>query len=437
MIVPTRRFWILVAIGIGMALLGAWVPGVEKLVILYDLLLVIMLFASKYFAGDIKHLMVERRMDTVLSVRAKNSINLTLSNEGKVLLRGRFRDELPESFTVTDNEFEFEIPSGGQLEHGYVARPTERGELEMPGSFVRLLAPFGLCEIQYRLGNEEHIRVFPNVKRVAEFDLLNRRGRLSLMGVRRTRYRGLGTEFESMREYTEGDDYRRIDWKTTAKKGKFVVKDYELERNQAVILCIDLGRHMMATVGETTKLDHILDASLMLMHAAERAGDQIGLLVYAENVVRYVPPRRGRSQVVVLLDAIHNLRARPVESDIVSALAFLASRWKRRALVVMFTDVENPVHAEMLVKAIQPLRYRHLWFVTRVLDPRLDELSAQPIKSRRDFFQRAALSWYFKERNAARDIMSQLRIESIESEPEGLWQALVGAYVDAKQKAAI
>ena len=109
--------------------------------------------------------------------------------------------------------------------------------------------------------------------------------------------RGLGTEFESLREYAEGDDFRKMDWKASARRGKLIVRQYEQERNQCVIICLDVGRAEPSEVNGVSKLDHALDACLMLMHAAAASGDFVGLLMDADHVKRYIPPRKGRNQV--------------------------------------------------------------------------------------------------------------------------------------------
>lgn len=437
MIIPTKRFVWLLAAGIPLALAGAWIGGMERLVPIYTVGLFALMIGSRYWLGSLKLLRAQRTMDTVLSVRTDNQIELKLTNQGRQKLRFRLRDEPPQEFVTSNREWDVVLGPGEEATLRYDVVPPQRGAYTFPVTLARIQAPLGLAEVEVKLPSEQAVRVYPNIKALQKFDLLNRRGRLSLIGIRRTRYRGLGTEFESLRDYTADDDYRRIDWKASARKDRLVVRDYELEKNQAVFVVIDAGRLMMADVAGASKLDHVLDAALMLMHTAEREGDQIGLLVYADSVIQYMPPRRGRAQVNMLLDAIHALEAVPYESDAEKALQYLASRWKRRALVVMFTDAEDTNGAEKLVKAIKGQRSRHLWFLARVMDPRLAELEAEQLTNMREYYQRAALSWYLDSREQAKRVLDASRFEMIEAEPQDLAQALVGAYIDAKQKAAI
>ncbi|MBL8059518.1 MAG: DUF58 domain-containing protein [Chthonomonas sp.] len=436
MIVPTKRFWLLVALGIPLALTGIVITGFEPVVLLYNFTVFALLVGTWFLAPNPKNLRASRMTDEVLSVNARNVIELVLENMGSTTMKGRVLDESPPDFISTQRESGIELASGETMVLRYQVKPRDRGAEVFPCTLVRFMAPLGLCEVQHRLPTQQSISVYPNIKAIQEFDLLNQRGKLALMGVRRTRYRGQGTEFESLREYAH-DDFRRIDWKTTARRGKLVVRDYEVERNQAVFIIIDASRHMLSEAAGRRKLDHILDTALLLMHAAERAGDQVGLIVFAERLLKYVPPRRGRAHINMLLDGIHDLVATPVEANYAAAMHAFASRWTRRALVVAFTDMDEPREARAFLRAIQPMRSRHLWFLARVMDPRLRELGKQPVTNQVELYSAGAYEWYRMRRDEARAELNNAGIKHIEAEPETLAAELVNAYWHAKQTGAI
>ncbi len=436
MIVPTRRFWFLVALGIPLALAGIWVDGIEPLVLLYNLIIFSGLILGRVMTPPARNLRLSRVFDDVLSVNARNTIELVIENVGAGALVGELLDECPQDFQSTSRKFKLKLESGERQVLSYDVKPRERGSDFFPATFLRLKTPLGLSEVHHKIESVQPVEVYPNIKAIQSFDLLNQKGRLALMGVRRTRYRGQGTEFESLREYSD-DDFRRIDWKSTARRGKLVVRDYEVERNQAVFIAIDIGRHMLSEADGRLKLDHVLDTALLMMHAADRAGDQVGLLVFAERVVKFVPPRRGKAHINMLLEAIHDLRALPVESNVQGAMQYFASRWKRRALVVLFTDVEEERESKRLTQAIKPLRMRHLWFLVRVMDPRLKQLGHAPIASEEAMYDAGAYEWYMKRREDARVALSQSGLRQIEAEPEDLAGALVNAYWQVKQSGAI
>ena len=434
--VPTKRFWILVALGIPIAALSA-AAGAPSVAVIYDLLIIVAAYASTYLAPSTERLTLKRKFDTVLSVRAANKITLTLENDGLETVRGTLRDEPPPLFETTRKEFKVELVSRRPLELTYHVTPNERGAENFRGTFLRVDCPLGLAMKEVRLPTEEPVRVYPNVLALREFDLLKQQGRLKELGIRRSRSRGLGTDFESLRDYTQGDDYRKIDWKASARRAKLVVRQFEQERNQCVVLCIDIGRHMLAEVNGVRKLDHVLDALLMMTNAAAVAGDFVGLLVYADSVRRYIPPRKGRHQVGVIIEAVHDLVAEPVESDPISAFSYFATRWKRRSLLVNFTDYEDVDRARDLATAFGPMARRHLALICRVQDPRVDEVLQAPVTTVDEMYRKAAASMLMEDRKAATTLIGAAGIHNLDSEPQDLAAKLVTFYFHVKERSLL
>jgi uncharacterized protein (DUF58 family) len=434
--VPTKRFWLLVALGIPIAAVAGAI-GSPLIAVVYDIVLLGALAGSYFLAPSTAGIRLRRRYDPVLSVRAANKIVLQIENDGLQPVSGVFRDEPPPFFEASQKEFPVVLEPGRMKEVSYSLTPFERGTDSFRGSFMRLDCPLGLTHRDVFLPTEEEVRVYPNILALREFDLLKQQGRLKEIGIRRARARGLGTEFESLREYGEGDDYRKIDWKASARKGKFVVRQFEQERNQVVLICIDTGRHMLSEVNGVTKLDHVLDALLMLTHAAAVASDMVGLLVYSDTVKRYIPPRKGRHQVGMIIEAIHDLVAEPVESDPIAAFSYLGQRWNRRSLLVEFTDYADPDEARTLLTAFVPMTRRHLSVLVRVQDPRLDEILQAPVTDLDSMYLRTAATLLTDERVSAKALVSAAGIHSLESEPQFLAADLVNFYLMVKERSLL
>jgi uncharacterized protein (DUF58 family) len=431
--VPTYRFWVLVAIGIPIAAL-AFSLKVPAIAIAYDVLLVIAAFVTSRLAPSASSLKVSRVFDPVLSARAWNKITLRVENDGVEDLRGLIRDEPPAGFDAGDRQFPLEIPAGDSLDFHYTVRPRERGSDAFQGTAVRLKCPLGLVDRQVWIESEQPVRVYPNVLALKQFDLLTQKGRLRDIGIRRSRTRGIGTEFESIRQYTEGDDYRKIDWKATARKGDIMVRQFEQERNQCVLICIDVGRHMLSEVNGVRKLDHVLDSLLMIANAANMAGDLVGLLVYADTVRRFLPPRKGREQIGLVIEACHDLVAEPVESDFSGAMAYLSQRWNRRSLMITFTDCEDPDRAKSLLAAYIPATRRHLALLCRITDPRIHEVEQQPTLAVRDMYSKAAAAVLTHDSRAALGMLSNAGVHVLDAEPQELASALVNFYFNVKER---
>ncbi len=434
--VPTKRFWLLIALGIPVAAVAGQ-ANLPSLAYAYNLVIILIAYGTGKLAPDATKLKILRSHDPVLSVRTANRIDLTLVNENLERVSGVIRDEPPPHFEATQREFKIDLKPESEVDLTYYLTPVERGSESFKGTYVRLDCPLGLVLRQTYLPSEEPIRVYPNVLALKEFDLLKQKGRLREMGIRRTRQRGIGTDFESLREYGQGDDYRKIDWKASARANKLVVRQFEVERNQSVIIVIDIGRHMLAEVNGVRKLDHALDACLMLTHAAAAAGDFVGLLVYSDIVKRYIPPKKGRNQVGVIIEALHDLVAEPIESDPAAAFAFLGTRWKRRSLVVTFTDLEDPDRAKTLATALGPQAKRHLLLLARVTDPHMGEALESPLAKIEDMYLAAATDLLLADRRLATSILSAAKIRNLEAEPQNLAAALVSYYFEVKERALL
>lgn len=434
--IPTRRFWYLVLLGIPLCAIAAQV-GAASFWAIYNLGLLLIAFLSSRLVANPRNLRITRRFDPVLSVRAANRVDLNIWNDGALPLKGLLRDEPPYTWDTTDQECKFDLPAGADMIFHYSVTPPTRGESEFQGTFLKLDCPLGLVNRIVKLDTQQPVNVYPNVLALKEFDLLKQRGKLREMGVRRSRRKGLGSEFESLRDYTEGDDYRKVDWKATSRKDVLVVRQYEQERNQAVILAIDIGRYMLAEVDGVRKLDRALDAALMLAHAAGRAGDLIGLLVFSESVRRYIPPRKGKAQLGMVLEAIHDLVAEPVEPDPVAAASYLSSRWKRRSLFVLFSDAEDEDYARELTKAWAPISRRHLTLIARVSDPLLGAAANLSPQVPQDIYRKAAGQLLQQERRTANQILLSAGIQTLEAEPQDLTAALLSFYFTVKERSLL
>lgn len=411
--------------------------GSPMLAVAYDIVLILAAYVTSRMAPAAESLRISRLFDPVLSVRAWNRISLRIENDGVETVTGLIRDEPPAGFDANNRQFDLDVEPGGSMQVEYTVRPRERGSDAFRGTAVRLRCPLGLSERQVWIPTEEPVRVYPNVLALKEFDLLRQQGRLREIGIRRSRMRGLGTEFESLRQYTEGDDYRKIDWKATARRGEVMVRQYEQERNQSVLICIDIGRHMLSEVNGVRKLDHVLDSLLMLANAANLAGDLVGLLVYGENVRRFLPPRKGREQIGLVIEACHDLVAEPVESDFSGAMAYLSQRWNRRSLLVTFTDCEDPDRARDLLAAFLPVARRHLALLCRVTDPRVQEVERARAETVRDMYAKAAASMLTEDSKMALSMLTTAGVHVVDAEPQDLASALVNFYFTVKERGAL
>lgn len=434
--IPTRRLWLLILIGIpiGAAAFGF---GFPHLALAWDLLLLCLAGIDFKLVPGLSGFKLRRTHDPVLSVRVPNKIRVEMENTGLEAIAALVRDEGPGRSEAIGNEFWVDVRPGRIEERSYSIVPPERGTDYFRGTWLRQPGPLGLILKQSKLRTEQPVRIYPNVLALKEFDLLNQKGRLRQLGIRKSRIRGLGMEFESLRDYAIGDDYRKIDWKASARRSKLVVRQFEQERNQAVIICIDIGRRMLSEVAGVTKLDHTLNSLLMLAHAAANEHDLVGLLVYADTVRRYIPPKKGRAQIGAIIEAIHDLVAEPVETDFAAAFGYLAARYKRRSLLVNFTDLDDEEQADGFLSAFAPIARRHLSLVARIADPRMAEMVSGHVAKLEDLYSKAAGLILTEDRKAAGVRLSTRGIHHLEAEPQNLAAELVSFYFHVKERSLI
>lgn len=435
-LVPTKRLYAILWGAIGLAVFGAFVPGLELLGFLAAGTGLLLVGATYLIVRKWDPLEIERKPPPVLAVRSRNRVRLEVRNTSPHRVRAVLKESWPPDARIDASEHSVSLRPHEEVQISYSSKPLYRGSLEVGDTEVRLEAPLGLCYVQYRIANEVNLPVYPNIHRVKEFEMLRQKGQLALMGIRKSRLKGMGTEFESLREYHD-DDQRLVDWKASARRGKLVVKNLEAERNQAVIICLDVGRHMIAEVEGVTKLDHVLDSMLMLLNAANVAGDQIGLLMFSDMVHRYVPPKKGRAQIGTIINAVYDVHAEPVQPDYQRAFTYLDSRWKRRSLIVVFTDAEDEAQAADLLQGMGRVARKHVVVLVRVSDPRLREILRSPITNYDQILEAASVNWYLHERKAAESAVTRAGVRSVEAEPEELAKALLASYQEIKARSLI
>ncbi|MCS7273355.1 MAG: DUF58 domain-containing protein [Fimbriimonadales bacterium] len=435
--VLTYRAWIALGLGGLVALAGAARPDLLGLVLLVDLLAVLAITTDAFTLPRASAFEVQRKHERVLSLGASNRIELLLRHTMRTVRRARLRDEPPPFCDYDQREFAVKLVPDQVVRVTYHLTPRYRGEARFEDVFLRVEGLLGLTARDYRLPARERVPVYPNLLQLREYDLLRHRGRLQQMGFRQLRLRGQGTEFESLREYTPDDEFRKIDWKATARRGKPIVRDYQVERSQSVVLMLDAGRNMLAEVKGKRKFDAVLNAALMLAYVAVQMDDKVGALVFADEIDAFLVPQRGRSQVGKIVETLHDVQPRLVEPDYLYASTYLAKRWRKRSLIVLFTDLIDPDASRMVLHALRALSQQHLCVAATVADPRLHAWSRQVPDTPATFYRRAVATQTLSDRLAAIRTLERMGIHCIDADPDTLVPALVNHYLQVKARGGI
>jgi uncharacterized protein (DUF58 family) len=432
---PSRR-WLLAAAWLALvAPLAVWWPPAAAVLLALDLLWVAALVADMALATSPRSLEVSRESPAAFSVGRVFPIRYRWRHRGHRRLTLQVREHLPEPLGGADASLRLlEVPPGAGLEERLELRPVRRGVGRGGRLDVRLLGPLGLAWRQGRLELPWTATVYPSLEAASLRALPLQSSRRREAGLRNVRRPGEGRLFEGLREWVPGDDTRIIDWKATARRGKPIARQYEDERRQQVLLMVDAGRLLTAEVDGVPRLEAVVAAALQLAHAAVEHDDNIGLMVFADTVQRYVPPARGRRALRAVLEGLAAAEGRLVESDYPAAFRHLAARSRKRALTVLFTDVVDRTASDALVAHTATLRPRHLPLAVTLRDTAMEAMAVARPESASAAFERAAAEELLNAREAALAEMRGRGVMVLDVAPAAAGAAVVERYHALKRR---
>jgi uncharacterized protein (DUF58 family) len=364
-------------VGIGAALLGFDATIFHLLAFGFDGGVVLLFLIDAWLAPGRRGLRITREKPARLSVGIDNQMALYVENEQPAPLHLLLRDETPAGFQVEPPQLQATVPGRGWVRLGYRLLPTERGNFKFGNIHVRLRGPLMLAWVDRTVEAEEEAQVYPNLLEVRRYEAMVRTTLVRPGGYHIKRLPGVSKEFSHFRDYTVDDDYRHVSWKATARRGKPITSVFESERSQDIIFCLDAGRMMAARVGKLSKLDHAINAILMLTHVSHRFQDNLGLLVFSHKVHEYIPPAKGRAQHARFLQVLYNIKPELCYVNYLEAFQYLVARHHKRALTMVFTDLLDSVISADYRDAIGLLKRFHLPLTLAVADVPLQELAAR------------------------------------------------------------
>lgn len=441
MIVPSRR-WLLGAAALALVAPFAlrW-PTAGPVLLLLDAIWLLALIVDAWRiarVGGESHVEVTREAPAAFSLGRGAPVLYRWTSRTGFPLHVRVREEFPRELAAAgDGERRFVLAAGEPMVEAVRIEPVRRGRAEGGRLFLRLLSPSGLAWRQLRIDKPWQSMVYPGLVAASLRALPTQARRRREAGLRAVRHLGEGRVFESLRDWVPGDDTRTIDWKATAKRGKTMARQYEDERRQQVLMVIDAGRLLTAEVDGRARLESVVDAALQLAHAAVEHDDNIGVMVFADEVQRFVPPGRGRRALRSVLDALATIEGRLVEPNYPAAFGYLAARNRKRALTVVFTDVIDRTASEALVAHLGSLRPRHLPLAVALRDASLDRLATARPTSDGEAFERAAAEELLQAREEA---LAALRAEGVlilDVPAAGAAKAVVQQYEVLKRRALL
>jgi uncharacterized protein (DUF58 family) len=393
------------------------------LVIMVDLLL----------GADPAGIGLQRRLPPTLTLGAGGGeVRWSVTNPTGRRLRVAVADELAPSLRPGTRRFRVVAPPAGTVMAHTQLDPTRRGKFEPDEVVVRVDGPLGFVSRQRRRSLPGTLRVLPVFRSRKQVELRIERAQLLEVGLRTARGSRGGTEFDSLRDYTVDDEVRRIDWAATARSQHAIVRTYRAERNQQIVVLLDSGRVMAGHVGGVPRIEWAMDAAMALTAVSTRLGDRCGLVTFDRAVRSVVPAAAGRAQLGRVTDAVYDLAPQLVESDYLGAFAATVARFRRRALLVLVTELAEEAMTETLIPALPLLLAHHLVVVASVSDPDVAGWAASSPDDAESAYRTAAAVAATGRRARSAALLQALGATVVDAAPEALATRLVDAYLAVK-----
>ena len=432
--IPSRRLVLTAAILAMPLLLAGLNRSAADAALLLNLVLVAVACVDLLISPGPDDVAIHREISEVLSVGASNPATLTVRNRTGLTLAMTLHDDpgplcevdrLPQSVTVG--------PGKEETIH-YSVKPSRRGASEMPAVHLRFPTRLGLWTRHQIRPLPTPIRIYPDIRAVYRYELMARQNRLSEIGVRMVRMPGQGREFERLREFRYGDEIRQIDWKATARQQQLISREFNVERNQNIVIMVDCGRFMRNQTDGISYLDRALNSAIMLSYIALGQGDNVSLLAFSNKIERFIRPVRGKPGIQSILRSTYDIQASQNVSDYSLALEYLTTVQRKRALIVLITFVTDELQLRVIGESLKLRSLPYLPLCVLLQDVGLRQMADRIPESDLDAYHTAAAAQVLTGQSHEAASLREAGIMLIDTPPDLLTERLINEYLSIKAR---
>lgn len=374
---------------------------------------------------------VERTLPGRFAIGIEQSVSIKLHNKGSMPMRVQCFDGLPKDAVSDEMPWAGKLPARGHTALKYPVTISERGMKEFEAAHLRVFSPLSLWTRRCRSGETQSTRVYPNYEPVLRYALLAMANRAEQMGIVKKNRTGMSREFHQLRDYHLGDQLSKIDWKATSKRLSLISRDYQEQRDQTVILAIDCGRRMRALDGGVPQFDHCLNGILLLAYTALRQGDHVGIIGIGGSD-RWLPPVKGVQSMTTILNHLYDYETSSAPSDFSEAAEKLLTRQRRRALVIMLSNIRGE-DGHQLIEPLRMIRRRHVTILASLREEGVAKRMKEPAASLDDALEVGATAIYLEERAKVLSELRQHGVFTVDSLSKELPVAMANAYLGARE----
>lgn len=431
----TKFFYLLLALALVFLAFSWGRPWLAWVALAYNVALFTAAFIDSRLSQLPAGLKIYREFSSRFAMGAATDVRIQIQNASSRAVTLRLKDEYPPQMILNGvREGQVHVDAQSTATLIYSVTPPRRGRFEFGYTVVRFRSRLKLVWCDTRASEPVTVKVYPNMRRAREAELKALGARSLVSSHRKTSWRGEGREFESMRDYVRGDELRHISWTATARRGKLTTRQYQIERDQTILIALDAGRLMTARIEQETKLDSAVHATLSLFSAAARAGDNAGLVVFGRRIKSYLAPGRGRDHIEAALEALYAVEPEMIEPSYPHAFEFIAANSKRRALVILLTDLVDEEGSKELLTSLHLLRPRHLPLVVTIADRDLKAVVRETPATVHALFTQSVAEEIIHHREAALRLVESVGGLALDVTAAALAPALLETYLRVKER---
>ena len=433
----TNRFYISLIFLIFLFLLGFSLPIFFAIAKIMLLTLGILLFADLIFFYHKNAVVATRETSSKLSNGDQNNISITIFNNYPFNVVIRILDEVPEQFQLRNFKLNTILHAGEKKKITYHLRPVERGEYHFGRINVYVNGILNLVSRRYIFGNSRMIPVYPAYLQLRKYELLAISNRLSELGIKKIRKLGHNMEFDQIKEYVLGDDFRSLNWKATARRNQLMVNQYQEEKSQQVYSVIDKGRIMKMPFEGMTLLDYAINASLVISNIAIIRQDKAGLITFSKKVGTFLQAGNRSLQMNKILEVLYRQKTNFDESDYEKLYVHIKRKITHRSLILLYSNFETIASLERQLPYLKLIAKSHLLVVIIFENTEIDGLFHQKANSTEEIYTKTiAEQFLFKKRQVIKEL-NKFGIHAVLTKPQNLTVNTINKYLELKARGLI
>jgi len=431
-----RRFyyvWLAIALMLFIGYWNSWFFVIGKYAFIILIISTIFDFINLFFGGEI---VAERVLPEKLSNGDQNAIVITYSNSYSIPVFLKIIDELPEQFQEKNFEQHISLDKGQKISKRYSLRPVKRGVYEFGKLNVFITSPLRLAMVRRQFSKNKNVKVYPSFIQMRKYELIALANKAHL-GVKKIRRLGHTMEFEQIKEYNKGDDYRTINWKATAKHNKLMVNQYQDEKSQSIYSIIDMGRTMQMPFNEMTLLDYAINSTLAFSNIAIKKKDKAGLMTFEKNIQNFIKPENKKNHLQDIFESLYGITTEFNESDFERLYTFVRHKIPTRSMLMVYTNFEHINSLKRQLPFLKKIAKKHLLVVIIFENTELVKLIEEGVSDSISLYHKiVSTDFYLQKRMMIKELKLH-NIQTILTAPENLTTATINKYLQLKARGLI